>query len=416
MTATAHVFGAGLAGLAAAVRLTEAGWKVVLHEASGQAGGRCRSFRDPVLDRTVDNGNHLLLGANRAALAFLDLLGSRGGLIEIGPAALPFLDLRTGECWTVRPNAGPLPWWIFSAGRRVPGSSAFAYLALARLLAAPADATVADRLHPGSLLFDRLWQPLAVSALNIEAHRGAARLMRAVLVRSLLRGEAACRPMIARDGLGSCFVEPALAWLDRAGARIRFHSRLRGLAFDGGRVMGLGLPGGNLGLGPSDAVVLALPPTAAAAVLPGVAVPPEGPAIVNVHYRLDRPVRLPGGLALLGLTGGTAEWLFARGDVLSATVSAADALAAEPAPAVAARVWRDAAVAFGTPGEPPPPFRVVKERRATFLQTPEALALRPGPRTRWSNLVLAGDWTDTGLPATIEGAILSGDRAAACLR
>jgi uncharacterized protein with NAD-binding domain and iron-sulfur cluster len=102
--------------------------------------------------------------------------------------------------------------------------------------------------------------------------------------------------------------------------------------------------------------------------------------------------------------------------VLSATVSAADALAAEPAPAVAARVWQDAASALGMSGKPLPPFRVVKERRATFLQTPEALALRPGPRTRWSNLVLAGDWTDTGLPATIEGAILSGNRAAACLR
>jgi glycine/D-amino acid oxidase-like deaminating enzyme len=245
MTATVHVFGAGLAGLAAAVRLADAGWAVVLHEASGQAGGRCRSFRDPVLDRLIDNGNHLLLGANRAALTFLDVLGARGGLIEIGPAALPFLDLRTGECWTVRPNAGPLPWWILSAGRRVPGSSALAHLALARLLTAPRDATVAECLDPGSLLFDRLWRPLAVSALNVEAHRGAARLMKAVLVRSLLRGEAACRPMIARDGLGSCFVAPALAWLERAGARIRFHSRLRGLAFDGSRVTGLGLSGGN---------------------------------------------------------------------------------------------------------------------------------------------------------------------------
>ncbi|HEV7372593.1 hydroxysqualene dehydroxylase HpnE [Arenibaculum sp.] len=415
MTGTTHVFGAGLAGLAAAMRLADAGRTVVLHEASGQAGGRCRSFHDPVLGCLIDNGNHLLLGANARALAFLDMLGTRGGLIETSPAAFPFLDLRTGESWTVRPNAGLLPWWVFAAGRRVPGSSARAHLASVRLLAAPAGASVAECLDAGDPLFDRLWKPLAVSALNVDAHRGAARLMRTVLLRSLLRGEAACRPMIARDGLGPCFIDPALARLERAGVQVRFHSRLRGIAFAGNRAAGLDLPDGTVGLGPEDAVVLAVPPGTAASLLPGLVVPPEGPAIVNVHFRLDRPPRLPGGLALLGLIGGTAEWLFARGDVLSATVSAADALAAEPAPVVASRVWRDAAAALGTPEDPLPAFRVVKEKRATFLQTPETLASRPGPRTRWSNLFLAGDWTDTGLPATIEGAILSGERAAACL-
>jgi hypothetical protein len=124
---------------------------------------------------------------------------------------------------------------------------------------------------------------------------------------------------------------------------------------------------------------------------------------------------LPDGAVLLGLVGGTAEWLFARGPVVSLTVSAADRLADEDAHEIARRLWCDTARALDLPTEPLPPWRIVKEKRATLAQTPEADRCRPATRTRWANLVLAGDWTATGLPATIEGAIRSGDRAAAAL-
>jgi uncharacterized protein with NAD-binding domain and iron-sulfur cluster len=115
---------------------------------------------------------------------------------------------------------------------------------------------------------------------------------------------------------------------------------------------------------------------------------------------------------LLGLLGGTAEWLFLREDLASLTVSAADGLADEPSEAIAARFWRDTARALGLPAEPQAPVRIVKERRATFAQTPDQEARRPAAATRWPNLFLAGDWTATGLPATIEGAVRSGERAA----
>ena len=140
--------------------------------------------------------------------------------------------------------------------------------------------------------------------------------------------------------------------------------------------------------------------------------PDASHAIVNGHICLPRAVRLPGDAVLLGLVGGTAEWLFVRDRLVSLTVSAADRLADEPNESIAARFWADTAKALDLPDEPQPPIRIVKERRATFAQTPEQEARRAGARTRWSNLFLAGDWTATGLPATIEGAICSGDRAA----
>jgi hypothetical protein len=166
-------------------------------------------------------------------------------------------------------------------------------------------------------------------------------------------------------------------------------------------------------------VVLALPPDNTADLLPDLPVPRDSRPIVNAHIRLPagaRPRRqLPEDLPFLGLIGGAADWLFLRGDVVSLTVSAAEGLADHPAEAVAGLMWRDTAKALGLDPAGEPVIRVIKEKRATFAQTPAALRLRPGPRSRWRNLVLAGDWTDTGYPATIESAVRSGAAAAKCL-
>src|SRR6266404_5492128 len=124
-----HIVGAGLAGLAAAVRLAGAGRKVVLHEASGHAGGRCRSYFDTELGCRIDNGNHLLLSGNHAALDYLERVGALGTLEGPSKAIFPFIDAATGQRWTVEPNRGPVPWWILQENRRVPGSRATDYLA-----------------------------------------------------------------------------------------------------------------------------------------------------------------------------------------------------------------------------------------------------------------------------------------------
>ena len=115
---------------------------------------------------------------------------------------------------------------------------------------------------------------------------------------------------------------------------------------------------------------------------------------------------------MVGIIGGMAQWLFCRPDVVSVTISAADDVIDRPADAIATQVWREVSQVLGGEGTECPPYRVVKERRATFAQTPAQIGRRPAARTRWKNLVLAGDWTDTGIPATIEGAIRSGGRAA----
>jgi hydroxysqualene dehydroxylase len=128
-----------------------------------------------------------------------------------------------------------------------------------------------------------------------------------------------------------------------------------------------------------------------------------------VHFKTDAP-DMP---VMTGVVHGTTQWIFAYPGRLSVTISAADALMQRPREELAREVWREVAQAAGLPGEPPmPPWQVVRERRATIATDPAQDALRPDAQTAWTNVVLAGDWTDTGLPPTIEGAIRSGERAA----
>ena len=407
-----HVIGAGLAGLATAVSLVRQGGKVTLYEAGGHAGGRCRSYIDGKLDRTIDNGNHLLLSGNRAAMRYLADIKAADSLIGPASACFPFLDLRTGQRWRLRPNAGRVPWWILNPRRRVPGTRVWNYLSALRFVTAGADATVADCVGDTGVLVERFWKPLAVGALNTPARAGAARLLWSVLRETFARGEAACRPRVAKAGLSAAFVEPALRFLRQRGAMVRFGCRLRRISYTSRHADGLNFGSERIGLRDGEAVVLAVPPPAAAELVPALSVPDETHAIVNAHFRLSAPAGLPPELPLLGLIGGTAQWLFIRGDVASVTVSAADELAAEPAEIIARRVWNDVAAALGHEREKIPPCRIVKEKRATFAQTPDQVKRRPRTRSEFSNLYLAGDWIDTGLPATIESAVRSGNMAA----
>ena len=405
----AHIIGAGLAGLAAAVKLAAKGRSVRLYEASRHAGGRCRSYLDTELGCRIDNGNHLLLSGNHQTLAYLRQIGALDTLDGPPDPVFPFIDAETGLRWTLWPNRGTVPWWIFSAKRRVPRTRATDYLAILALRRAKLSATMIEVLDRNDGAFRSLWEPLTVAALNTGADRASARLFWRVIEETLGRGGAACRPLVPCEGLSETFVDPALAWLRVQGAEIRFGTRLRTLQFALDHVTELVFDTGPIELSHGDSVVLAVPAAVAARLVPALRVPDAYSPIVNAHFRCAVPAGSP---YFVGIIGGAAQWVFRKHEGLSVTVSAADRLVDQPAEELGDLLWRDAALAYQLPVHPLPPARIVKERRATFLASPRQLLRRPAPTTQWNNLLLAGDYVDTGLPAAIEGAIASGFMAA----
>ncbi|MEM5455527.1 hydroxysqualene dehydroxylase HpnE [Paraburkholderia phytofirmans] len=406
-----HVVGAGLAGLAAAVQLQRRGAHVVLHEAAAQAGGRCRSYYDSKLGATLDTGNHMVLSGNAATLNYARAIGAADELVGPAQPEYPFVDLATRARWTVRLSPGRLPWWIFDPNARVPNTGPGDYLALAPLLFAKPGRSVAQTMRCNGPLWDRLLRPLFHAMLNIEPREASAELTGAMVREALLAGGLACRPLVARNGLGSAFVDPALRLLQHGGAAIRLGSRLDGIVFaaDNRRVQALNFAAESIALDANQAVILAVSPEIAQTLVQGLRAPTRFAATVNVHFAVEPPFGLP---QVTGLLNGTAEWLFAFEGRLSVTVNGAERLLDTPHEALAATVWAEVAQAASLPVAPMPAWQVVVEKRATFAALPDQETRRPGTRTRWNNLMLAGDWTATGLPATIEGAICSGQKAA----
>lgn len=410
MARTVHVIGAGLSGLAAAIRLADHA-TVVVHEATGQPGGRCRSYYDAATGLVIDNGNHLVLSGNKAALAFLKTVGTEDRLVGPAHAEFPFADLASGQRWTLRPSDGRLPWWVLNAKERVPGTGALDYVRYAPLLWAAGDKTVCDAVPCSGPLYDRLMQPLLLAALNIDPREGSAALAGAIVRETLAAGGLACRPLVARQGLSTAFIEPAIEYLQQRGAGVQLSHELRGFGFENGRVASLNFGSGRVALAAEDAVVLAVPPYAAASLVPELTVPTAFRAIVNGHFRIEPPAGCP---RIVGVINATTEWIFAFDGRLSVTISSGDRLLNEPREQLANTIWKEVCAVTGASGDLPR-WQIVRERRATFAATPQQDARRPGPETAWRNLFLAGDWTATGLPATIEGSIRSGFRAAELL-
>ncbi len=358
-----------------------------------------------MLDATIDNGTHVIVGANHAVTSFAATIGSSDELHWFS-GGVSFRDLGDGTTWTVARTTDAL-----RLARRWGGSPWREGAGALRLGCASAATTIEACLAPRSVLAHRFWRPLARAVMNTDPEIASAGPFARVLRRTLGRGAAAMRVGIVRRSLSACFIDPALARLRQSGIAVRFGTRLRAVDHAGERITKLHFGGAQIVVRPSDRVILALAPWDLAHCLPDLVPELAASAIVNLHAVLPTSLA-PREPRLLGLVGGTAEWLVVRGNVVSATVSAADHLAACDPSTIAALLWRDVARALDLTTDAPRRLRIVKDRRATPLQTPAFERHRPGVATRFRNLDLAGDWVEPGLPCTLEAAIASGRRAA----
>jgi hydroxysqualene dehydroxylase len=400
-----NVVGAGLAGLAAAWALSRAGMRVRLFEAAAHAGGRCRSLPDQRFGTAIDNGSHLLFSGNHAALEFLRGIGAPS--IGLTPRdGTEFLDLADNARWRIVPG-GESALWMLGSGLKVPGVGRVCMLREGiRLLTAKPGERVGERVPTHGTAWRRFWKPFLSAVFNADPASVSAPHAADVLRALAMDGAAGGRPLQAARPWSEIVAEPALHHLRERGVDIRLGSPLLALDRGEGRVRRLVFRKGSVDSA-DEAVILAIPNAVAHRLCPD-AVPeiPSAP-IVNLHYQTD----IDQGLGFCGIVGGIADWVFWRGGVVSATI-AGGGPDLDP-DALAATVWAEARrVLPKSVAALPPSWHRIVEKRATSAATPEAFRLRPKTVTAHPNLFLAGDWTDTGLPSTIECAVRSGFTAA----
>ncbi len=443
------IIGGGFAGLRAAVSLADAGARVTVLESRAMLGGRARSFTDPATGEVVDNGQHLFLAGYHRTLAFLDRLGTRDQVIFQDRLRVSFIE--PGEKSFLL-DCPPLPAPLHLIGgllglRSIPVRDKLRLLNIWREIArtphpSPSPQrgegrgegeTVAQwlaRAGQGKEIRRLFWDPLTIAALNEDPTKASAVGLKRVLQTMMGEPWPNARLGMSAVGLTDLYGAPARRIIEEKGGQVRLNRPAAGLELDGNRVKAVRLADGSRI--EADAVISSLPPAAllklltgsTGYVVPGTLVQNlrkfSSSPILSVNLWLSPPVTQELFVALIGCRF---QWLFNKQAILklaglnagyvSLIISAAADFLDRPNEELVRMAVEDLQRCFPASG-PVAPTRsqVVRERDATVSLTPETERLRPGPRTALANLFLAGDWTATALPATLESAVLSGESAA----
>lgn len=434
----AIILGAGVAGLAAAVHLIRAGKRPLVLESARQPGGRARSFYDIKIGERLDNGPHLLIGAYDKTLELLSHLETRHLLHEEDLPALTFWTQSEGYQSLICPDLpAPLHFltalWRFSPMKFRDyravihgGFQMFLDLAnLANLEECSVDAWLNPEGRPLALMA-WLLKPLTQAILNEPAQSANAALLANVLQRAFLKDRHAGRLLIPGVPLSALLAEPAQSLIDRNGGEVRLGWRVKRLIRQDGSLVQIVTNRETLTV-ETIPVICAAPQDVLARMLPQFARETgfsrlETAPILSIYlrYAVTPPVHLPHA-PVVGMPESLSQWVFdlSRIDGIShesrfaVVISGAYQEIKQPRETIIGRVCSELeALLPDLRGKTPSYVRFVSERRATFAARPGTTGLRPGTVTPWRNLLLAGDWTATGLPATLEGAVSSGLSAA----
>jgi squalene-associated FAD-dependent desaturase len=430
----AVVVGGGLAGITAAIDLREAGFEVTLLEARPRLGGAASSYqRDQLM---IDNGQHVILRCCDHYRALLARLGVTG-LVAFQPRFDITVLAPGGRQARLRRSGLPSPLHLTGALVRygllpVPQRLAVARAALAMRFTDPADSRLDEiRLGDwlaargqGELARRRLWDLFIISALNIEGDDASLQLAATVIKTALLGAKDAADIGVATVPLGELHGRATAGLLAQLGAQVRMNAKVAAVRQAAGGGFEIELAGQGE-VTAAEAVVLAVPAWQASKLAAGAGAGDTGrwdglgaSPIVNVHVVYDRQIT---DLPFTAAVDSPVQWVFDKtqvaglntGQYLAVSLSAADRYVRAPSAELRdqflpelERLFPAAAKARVTD------CFVTRERRATFRQAPGCGARRPGAATTVSGLVLAGSWTDTGWPDTMEGAVRSGHCAA----
>lgn len=438
------VVGGGFAGLAAAVRIAEAGREVLVLEATKAGGGRSRSFHDKVTGREIDNGQHLLMGCYRETIAFLRAIGAPDHSIDFQRNLSMTMIKPGGGRIELRCPALPAPLHLAAGLLRMRGlgllhraAALRAGLLLRGEIERPDDNETCDawlrRLGQTQPVRAAFWEPLIWAVLNDHPLVASAAMLVAVIERAFMGTRNDSTLGVPRRPLSDIYVDRSVEWIRDRGGEVQFAAAARTIELDSdGRVRGVTLKSGETV--EATQVITAIPPHALLELLPAQArehvvfrdvARLESSPIVNLWVTLAEPLL---DRPYVGLIASPLHWLWDRDrieagrnprppgqpdNLLTVTISGARSFVNDQPSALRELLIGELARFFPKAKPEIKAFRVVKEKRATISHAAGTYQRRPATVSPIPGLLLAGDWVRTGIPATIEGAVQSGHDAAA---
>ena len=415
MIKSIHIIGSGLAGLSSAIHLLKKNRKINIYEASTLFGGRCRSYKERDFKCVLDNGNHLIIKAYKNTFKYIKEINAEKELITNSDTLYHFIDISKSTKWTVRPYTFIFPWWVFINSYRPADVSFFDFIKSMKIFFARNNQTVCDVLDSNSLIYKRFWKPFTIAVLNTHPKEASAKLLWGVVSKTLFKGTNSLKPYTVKKSLDESLIKPALKKINSSGGELRRNHRLKKIIFKNNFAKELIFQNKKISLGEKDLVVLAFTPNVLNKILPDVTTPKKTNCILNIHFKIDKfkkKVNFPKESFFLGVTGGLTDWIFKKNNILSVTISAANKLDIYDNEKISKIIWEEIKIIFKLDNINIPKYKVIKEKMATFVQSPEEVWKKPKMQTKYSNIFLAGDWIDNGLPATIEGAVTSGYKVA----
>ena len=398
-----YIIGAGLAGLSTACHSVKKNFDVEIFEATKNAGGRCRSFYDKKLKIDIDNGNHLIFSANNNFLNYCKLIGSKKTLKVYEPK-FHFFDLINQNNWSIKINDGPFPFWIFNKNNRIPDTSLIDYLSFLKIIVCKETDTISDLFYNNKILFTSFWEPLTLGVLNSSCDQASAYLLLKVLKKTFFRGGKFCKIIQPEQNWNKTLINPSLEYLKKNKINLNYNSSLKKIIIKHNFVSELVFNKYTKKVKKEDMVVLSTPMSMLTKMFPNIVLPTENNTILNIHFKIRIKSKCN---PLLGMLNSISHWVFIKKDHISVTVSAANRMNDSDSNEIAKKIWLEISQVFKLEKKLPE-YQVIKEKKATYNQSPKNIKLIREIRNLPKNVKLAGDWTQKNFPCTIESAILSG--------
>ena len=398
-----------MSGLSAACWATKKGLKVELFESTNLAGGRCRSFFDNNLKIEIDNGNHLVFSANKNFYDLCKLIRTTDKIKTFEPN-LFFFDKSNKKSWKIGLSLFDL---IFNKNKRIPDITLSEYLSILKIFFVSNFDSV-ESLTNSLKLKKFFWEPFTLAVMNTSITDAKAKILLNVLKQTIFSGKNKCYIYQPLNNWNETVIQPALEYIKKLN-KISFRKRLKSVVIKNNHITRLNFNDSEINIEEKDVVISALPLNSFSKIFPENNYPEKFNSILNIHFKITNKVRSYFNNQIIGMINSISQWVFIKTNYLSVTVSNAGLFDNVPSESIATEIWVEICILINKKIKMPY-YRIIKEKTATFIQSPENFNKIKKIDNLPKNLIISGDWTQNNLPCTIEGSIMSGRKAVEFLK